>query len=117
MIHINEGNRVSILIIIENNTDLFKDELNIESRCLTINFVIHNNLKGRSERMQIYRRESIVPCLHLKLASRHTGVDLLIHHEISVQPESAEIVQLYKNIITIEQNCLIDSAAGSPAIL
>ena len=52
MIHINKGNGVSILMIIESNTDLFKDELNIESRCLAINFVIHNNLNGSSEWVQ-----------------------------------------------------------------
>ena len=84
MVHINKGNDVSILIIIESNTNLFKDELNIEPRCLAIHFVIHNNL---DDRLECSKRllESFVPCLHLKLASKYIGVDLLIHHEISVQ--------------------------------
>ena len=61
MIHINKGNSISILMVIDSNTNLFEDELNIELRRLTINFVIHNNLNCRSESMQYFIEKALYP--------------------------------------------------------
>jgi hypothetical protein len=44
VIHINQGNGIPVLIVIECNSDLIKKQLDIESRRLFVQFIVHYDL-------------------------------------------------------------------------
>ena len=49
MIHINEGNSIAILVIVKDDTDFFKEELDVESGYLTVYFMIDDDLRNPYE--------------------------------------------------------------------
>ena len=52
MVHIKKRNDISILVIVKSNTYLVKDQLNIKSRCILIDFMIDDDLESVKKRIE-----------------------------------------------------------------